>query len=180
MKRLLSLSLLALLVYHALATVWVAVGVWWQAQQDLSQHLTVYSSVDSMIEFQVVLGVKQAQHLAEQTSEEGFTYHDKFYDVISVELHGDTLRITGMEDRAARFWQQDLLSFIKKTIGQPTDENSRKAGQWLKLLLKEYSPSEPLTLSSTLVSWLIRLRIPDAPTATLSRALSVLSPPPRA
>jgi hypothetical protein len=179
MKRLLSLSLLALLAYHTLATVWVAVGVWWQAQQDLSQHLTVYSSVDSMVEFQVVLGAKQAQSLAQQTSEDGFAYQGKFYDVISVDLRGDTLRITSMEDKAARFWHQDLLSFVKKTIGQPTNDTSRKAGQWLKLLLKEYSPSSPVTFTKTLVSWLVRLRLPDAPEAVLTRALSVLSPPPR-
>jgi hypothetical protein len=180
MKRLLSLSLLALLLYHTLATVWVAVGVWWQDQRDLSQHLTVYSSVDSMVEFQVVLGDTQAQQLAEQTSEEGFAYRGKFYDVISVELHGDTLRIAGLEDKAARFWQPDLLSFVKKTISLPSDDTSRKAGQWLKLLMKEYSPSVPLTFSSTVVSWFVCSRIPDAPAALLSRALSVVSPPPRA
>ncbi|MEZ0610385.1 hypothetical protein ACAW74_17855 [Fibrella sp. WM1] len=179
MKRLLSLSLLALLLYHTLATVWVAVGVWWHDQRDLSKHLTVYSSVDSMVEFQVVLGSDQAQQLAEQTTEDGFAYHDKFYDVISVELHGDTLRIAGMEDKAARFWQQDLLSFIKKTISQPTDDSSRKAGQWLKLLLKEYHLSTPFTLSPSLVSWLVSLRIPDASTQLITRALSVVAPPPR-
>ncbi|CCH01702.1 hypothetical protein FAES_3695 [Fibrella aestuarina BUZ 2] len=184
MKRLLSLSLLALLLYHTLATVWVAVGVWWHDQRDLSKHLTVYSSVDSMVEFQVVLGNTnpasgQAQQLTAQTLEDGFAYHDKFYDVISVELHGDTLRIAGMEDKAARFWQQDLLSFVKKTISQPTDESSRKAGQWLKLLLKEYHLATPFTLSPSLVSWLVSLRIPDTSVQLVTRALSVVAPPPR-
>lgn len=179
MKRLLSLSLLALLLYHTLATVWVAVGVWWHDQRDLSKHLTVYSSVDSMVEFQVVLGGDQAQQLAKQTTEDGFAYHDKFYDVISVELHGDTLRIAGMEDKAARFWQQDLLSFVKKTISQPTDDASRKASQWLKLLLKEYHIATPFTLSPSLVSWLVRLRVPEASVHLVTRALSVVAPPPR-
>lgn len=189
MKRLLSLSLLALLLYHTLATVWVAVGVWWHDQRDLSEHLTVYSSVDSLVEFQVVLGSggsasgdsasRQAQQLAEQTKEDGFAYRGKFYDVISVELHGDTLRISGLEDKTTRFWKQDLLSFVKKTIGQPTDDSGRKAGHWLKLLLKEYHLSTPFQLSPSLVSWLISLRVPDAPTHLVTRALSVLAPPPR-
>ncbi|MEZ0542518.1 hypothetical protein [Fibrella arboris] len=180
MKRLLSLSLLALLLYHTLATVWVAVGVWWQDQHDLTERLTVYSSVDSMVEFQVVLGAGQAQKLVEQTTEDGFAYHGKFYDVISVELSGDTLRIAGMEDKAARFWQQDLLSFVKKTISANSgDDSQRKAGHWLKLLLKEYRPSDRLVFSASLVAWLVDVRIADAPLATIARYLAVLSPPPR-
>ncbi len=185
MKRLLSLSLLALLLYHTLATAWVAMGVWWQDQHDLTERLTVYSSVDSMVEFQVVLGKGgaasgQAQKLAEQTTEDGFAYHSKFYEVISVELHGDTLRIAGMENKTARFWQQDLLSFVKKTISTPTGDNSqRKAGHWLKLLLKEYQPAERLVITPSLLSWLTDVRIADVSEAALARALAVLSPPPR-
>jgi hypothetical protein len=180
MKRLLSLSLLALLLYHTLATVWVAVGVWWQDQHDLTERLTVYSSVDSMVEFQVILGQGQAQKLVEQTTEDGFAYHGRFYDVISVELHGDTLRIAGMQDKAAGFWQQDLLSFVKKSISAPSgDDSQRKAGHWLKLLLKEYQLADRLVISPSLLSWLIDVRIADAPVTMLARYLSVLSPPPR-
>lgn len=185
MKRLLSLSLLALLLYHMLATVWVAVGVWWQDQHDLTERLTVYSSVDSMVEFQVVLGAGgpasgQAQKLVEQTTEDGFAYHGKFYDVISVDLQGDTLHITGMQDKTTRFWQQDLLSFVKKTISAPSgDDSQRKAGHWLKLLLKEYRPADRLVISPSFLSWLVDVRIADAPMTILARYLAVLSPPPR-
>ncbi|WP_375445312.1 hypothetical protein [uncultured Fibrella sp.] len=180
MKRLLSLSLLALLLYHTLATVWVAVGVWWQDQHDLTERLTVYSSVDSMVEFQVVLGAGQAQKLVEQTSEDGFAYHGRFYDVISLDLRGDTLRISGMENKAARFWQQDLLAFVKKTINTASgDDTHRKAGHWLKLLLKEYQLTDRLVLIPSLLSWLVDVRIADAPMAMLTRYLAVLSPPPR-
>ncbi|ARK12199.1 hypothetical protein A6C57_18700 [Fibrella sp. ES10-3-2-2] len=180
MKRLLSLSLLALLLYHTLATVWVAVGVWWQDQHDLTERLTVYSSVDSMVEFQVVLGSGQAQTLAKQTKEDGFAYHGRFYDVISVELHGDTLRISGIEDTQAGFWQQDLLSFVKKTISDTSgDDSQRKAGHWLKLLLKEYQLADRLVLTPSLTSWLVDVRIGDSPFVLLARCLAVLSPPPR-
>ncbi len=179
MKKLLTFSLLTLLCYHMLATVWVAVGVWWQDQHELSERLTVYSSVDSLVDFQVVLSGGEAKKLAEQTTEDGFTYHGEFYDVVSVELHGDTLRIAGMQDKAAHFWQQDLLSFVKKTISQPTDNASRKAGHWLKLLLKEYQPANGLTLVPVSVLWLEKTILTDAPASLCIRALRVLSPPPR-
>lgn len=182
MKRLLSLSLLALLLYHMLATVWVAVGVWWQDQHDLTERLTVYRSVDSMVEFQVVLGSGgsgQAQKLVRQTAEDGFTHNGHFYDVISVDLHGDTLRIAGMEDKAAGFWQQDLLSFVKKTISNTATDSQRKAGHWLKLLLKEYQLTDGLVISPSLCTWLIDVRLADAPFALFARCLAVLSPPPR-
>ena len=184
MKRVLSLGLLALLLYHMLATAWVAVGVRWQDQHDLTERLTVYSSVDSMVEFQVVLGSGgpasgQAQKLADQTTEDGFTHNGHFYDVISVELHGDTLRIAGMEDKATGFWQQDLLSFVKKTISDTSTDSQRKAGHWLKLLLKEYQITDRLVIFPSLLSWLNDVRIADAPFALFARCLAVLSPPPR-
>ncbi|MEZ0483795.1 hypothetical protein ACAW87_04540 [Fibrella sp. GW2-5] len=163
-----------------LATVWVAVGVWWQDQHDLTERLTVYSSVDSMVEFQVVLGAGQAQKLVEQTSEDGFAYNGRFYDVISLELRGDTLRIAGIEDKQAGFLQQDLLSFVKKSIGATSgDDSQRKAGHWLKLLLKEYQLTDRLVISPSLLSWLVDMRISDVPVSLLSRYLAVLSPPPR-
>ena len=184
MKRLLSLSLLALLVYHSLATVWVVVGVWWQDQHDLTERLTIYSSVDSMVEFQVVLGsggsaTGQAQQLARQTAEDGFTHNGHFYDVISVDLRGDTLRIAGMEDKAAGFWQQDLLSFVKKTISDTSTDSQRKAGHWLKLLLKEYQLADQLVISPSILSWLTEARPADVSFALFARCLAVLSPPPR-
>ena len=179
MKRLLSLTFLTLLVYHTLATVWVSVGVWWQERHDLTESLTVYSSVDSMVEFQVVLGNQQAQELAQQTSEEGFAYHGKFYDVVSVELLGDTLHIAGLEDKSAGFWQQDLLSFVKQTIGHAQHDTQKKAGAFLKLLLKEYQLTDRITLTPHLLTWLADVRIADAPVHVLTRALAVMSPPPR-
>ncbi|MBO0929502.1 hypothetical protein [Fibrella aquatilis] len=180
MKRLLSLTFLTLLVYHTLATVWVSVGVWWQERHDLTESLTVYSSVDSMVEFQVVLGNQQAQELAQQTSEEGFAYHGKFYDVVSVELRGDTLHIAGLQDKSASFWQQDLLSFVKQTIGTHSqNDTQKKAGAFLKLLLKEYQLTDRITLTPYLLTWLADVRIADAPAHVLTRALAVMSPPPR-
>ena len=118
--------------------------------------------------------------MARQTAEDGFTHNGRFYDVISVDLHGDTLHIAGMEDKSAGFWQQDLLSFVRKTISDPSTDSQRKAGQWLKLLLKEYQLADRLILSPSLLFWLTDVRIADAPFALFARCLAVLSPPPRA
>ncbi|MBO0952556.1 hypothetical protein [Fibrella forsythiae] len=180
MKRLLSITFLTLLFCHALATVWVSVGVWWQEQHDLTQSLRVYSSVDSIVEFQVVLGKGQIEELAKRASQEEFAYHGKVYDVVSVEFRGDTLYIAGLEDRGAGLWHQDLLSFIKQTLSRHTpNDTQKKAEMLLKLLLKEYHLTSRFTLTPHLLTWLVVVRIADAPAGLFTRALAVIAPPPR-
>ncbi|OIN59438.1 hypothetical protein [Arsenicibacter rosenii] len=177
-KRLLSLGLLTLLLYHALGTVLISFGTWWQEEHDLSERLTVYRSVDSLVEFQIPLSGQSAHEGILEATEEGFTYRGHYYDVVSMEIKGNTLFIAGLENRNTSFWQRDLLSFMKDTLNTPS-ETSRKAGQWAKLLLKEYSPNTRTILHFFLYDWCDSVRIPVATLRFTTRSLSILSPPPR-
>lgn len=177
MKRLLSFSMLLLLLYHSLGGVIVSLGSWWQDQHDLTERLTVYRSVDSMVEFQIPLDGPHDPIVLNEATKEGFTYKDHYYDVVSVEIRDNTLFISGLENIAGSFWQRDLLSFLKDTVS--TDSNaSRKSSQWLKLLLKDYSINSRTVFHFLLHKWVADIRIPDAPIMLLHRALPVFSPPP--
>lgn len=169
--------MLLLLLYHSLGAVIVAVGSWWQDQHDLTVRLTVYRSVDSMVEFQIPLDGSHDPAVLHEATKEGFAYHDNYYDVVSVEIRDNTLYISGLENKAASFWHRDLLSFLKDTIHTGSDA-SRKASHWLKLLLKDYSLNTRTVLHFFLYDWRADVRIPDAPVLLLTRALPVFSPPP--
>lgn len=177
MKRLLGFSMLLLLLYHALGGVIVAVGSWWQDQHDLSERLTVYRSVDSLVEFQIPLDGPHDPAVLHEATKEGFAYHDHYYDVVSVEIRDNVLYITSLENKTASFWQRDLLSFLNDTVNT-NSESSRKSSQWLKLLLKDYSLTSRTVLHFFLYEWRNNIRIPDAPVLLLHRALPVYSPPP--
>ncbi|WP_019990376.1 hypothetical protein [Rudanella lutea] len=177
MKRLLGFSLLLLLLYHSLGGVVVAIGSWWQDQHDLSQRLTVYRSVDSLVEFQIPLDGPHDPADLHEATREGFTYHDHYYDVVSVEIRDNILFISGLENKEASFWQRDLLSFLKDTINTQS-ESSRKSSGWLKLLLKDYSLNSRTILHFFLYDWRQDIRIPQAPVMLMHRALPVFSPPP--
>lgn len=177
MKRLLGFSMLLLLLYHSLGGVIVSLGSWWQDQHDLSERLTVYRSVDSMVEFQIPLDGPHDPAVLNEATKEGFTYKDHYYDVVSVEIRDNTLFISGLENKSASFWERDLLSFLKDTVN--TDSSaSRKSSQWLKLLLKDYSINSRTVFHFLLHKWTADIRIPEAPVMLLHRALPVFSPPP--
>ncbi len=177
MRRLLGFSLLLLLLYHSLGGVVVALGSWWQDQHDLSERLTVYRSVDSMVEFQIPLTDPHDPVVLSEATKEGFAYKGNYYDVVSVEIRDNTLYISGLENKAATFWQRDLLSFLNDTLNTGSDA-SRKASHWLKLLLKDYSLNSRTILRFFLYDWRADVRIPDAPALMLTRSLPVYSPPP--
>lgn len=176
MKKAVSIGLFALLLYHTLAHVLVCVGAWWQAEHDLSERLLVYRSVDSLVEFKIPLNGDTDNALT-STTDDGFSYRGHYYDVVSMDVRGDTLHIAGLESENKSFWQGDLLSFLNDHVAGTTDKN-RKANQLLKFLLKEYSPNPRAVFCFRSPNWREAVRIPDAPFVAEARALPVHSPPP--
>ena len=177
MKKVVSIGLFGLLLYHTLAHVLVCIGAWWQAEHDLSERLLVYRSVDSIVEFQIPLKDKPDANAITSTTSDGFTYRGRYYDVVSLDVKGDTLHISGLESDDRSFWQGDLLSFLNDHIAG-TSDTSRKSSQLLKLLLKEYSISPRAVFCFLSPTWRNPVRIPEHSFVTESRALPVHSPPP--
>lgn len=177
MKKLVSIGLFGLLLYHTLAHVLVAVGAWWQAEHDLSKQLLVYRTVDSLVEFQIPLADQTNAVAISRTTSEGFSYKGHYYDVVSLEIRGDKLHIAALESASRSFWQGDLLSFLNDhVIG--TSNSRQKANQFLKFLLKEYSPNPRAVFQFLPAQWRQAVRIPDALFVVAARALPVHSPPP--
>ena len=177
MKKVVSIGLFALFLYHTLAYLLVFVGTWWQAEHDLSERLLVYRSVDSIVEFEIPLKDKLDANAVASTTSDGFSYRDRYYSVVSMELRGDTLHIAGLQAESRSFWQSDLLSFLNDHIAGTTDSH-QKANQLLKFLLKEYSPTPRAVFSFLSPNWREAIRIPDVTFVFAARALPVHSPPP--
>ncbi len=183
MKRLLGFGFLVLLLYHTLGAVVLSLSVWWQEQHDLTEQVTVYQTVDSITEFQVPLSSLSSDAPGEaldltKATERGFAYHGQYYDIISVDIRDNTMLISGMVNKTASFWHRDLLTFLKDTIVNTESEAQRKAGQWLKLLLKDYSLNAKTIVRFYLFEVLESVRVPNALFTFLTRDLPVYSPPP--
>ena len=177
MKKVVSIGLFALLAYHTLAYVLVCMGVWWQEEHDLSKRLSVYRSVDSIVEFELPLKDKLDANAISRTTSDGFTYRGHYYSVVSMEVRGDMLHIAGLESQNHSFWQSDLLSFLNKHVTGATDSH-QKANQFLKFLLKEYSPNPRAIFRFLSPNWREAIRIPEQLFVIAARALPVHSPPP--
>lgn len=177
MKKLVSIGLFTLLLYHTLAYVLVCIGSWWQAEHDLSKKLLVYRSVDSIVEFQIPMTNQPEAVEISRTTTDGFTYNGHYYDVVSLEIQGDMLHIAALETENRSFWQSDLLSFLNKHVAGTTD-SQRKASQFLKFLLKEYSPNSGTVFHFLSPLWRDAIRIPDVLFSVTARSLPIYSPPP--
>ena len=177
MKKVVSIGLFALFLYHTLAYVLVFVGTWWQAEHDLSERLSVYRSVDSIVEFEIPLKDKLDANAIANTTSDGFSYHGQYYSVVSMEIRGNTLHIAGLQTESRSFWQSDLLSFLNDHVAGNADSH-QKANKFLKFLLKEYSPSPRAIFDFLAPNWREAIRIPDMVFVIAARALPVHSPPP--
>ena len=179
MRRFVGLGFFLLLLYHTLGYVLVFVSAQWQEQHDLSEHLLVYRSVDSIVEFQIPLEkLPEGTDLANTTTD-GFGYRGHYYDVVSLNVQHDTLLIAGLETQSRSFWQSDLLTFLHDHLTN-SDTANRKASQWLKFLLKEYSLTSRIVLHFMQSDWRDAVRIPGHAFVIPLRSLPVHSPPPEA
>jgi hypothetical protein len=176
LNKLASLSLLALLLCHTLASelVW-SIG-WWQAEGDLSERLQVYRSVDSMVEFQIPLGDSANVNAMAHTTEDGFRHRGHYYDIVSLEIINDTLHIAGLETHNHRFWSDNLLAFLNDHL--TTSDNGHKASQLLKFLFKEYSPNTRAVFTFAQRPWRESIQIPEIPVIFATRSAPIHSPPP--
>ncbi|WP_420148530.1 hypothetical protein [Spirosoma sp.] len=172
-----SIGLFALLVCHMLASAIIGIGGWWQAENDLSERLQVYRSVDSIVEFQIPLTDQAELTAIAHTTEDGFRYRGHYYTVVSLEVQNGRLLIAGLEAQNHSIWQEDLLAFLNDHLTDSSD-SGHKANQLLKLLLKEYSPGSSISLQvlpSTLVP---TFRIAGTSVAFSTRTAPIHSPPP--
>ncbi|MVM30015.1 hypothetical protein GO755_08225 [Spirosoma sp. HMF4905] len=172
-----SIGLFALFLCHTLASAIVGIGGWWQAENDLSERLLVYRSVDSIVEFQIPLTDQTDSKSIARTTEDGFRYRGHYYNVVSLEVKGGSLLIAGLETPSRSFWQDDLLSFLNDHL-TASSNTGHKANQLLKFLLKEYSPSSPTVLQFLAGIGCQSIRIPNASFAFITRSAPIHSPPP--
>lgn len=177
LKKIVSIGFFALLVYHTLAYVLVFMGSWWQEEHDLSERLSVYRSVDSIVEFEIPLKDKLDANSIARTTSDGFSHHGHYYSVVSVEVRDNMLHIAGLESQSRSFWQSDLLSFLNDHVSGATDSH-KKANQFLKFLLKEYSATPRTVFSFLSPNWRDAVRIPEQLFVIATCALPVHSPPP--
>ncbi|UHG89473.1 hypothetical protein [Spirosoma oryzicola] len=177
MRKVVSISLFILLLWHVLAYVVTSVGTWKQQENDLSKRLSVYRSVDSLVEFYVPLSDSTDQTVLTRITQQGFTHHGQYYAVVSLALNNDTLYIAGLESDNHSFWQDDLLTFLNPHLSTGPETN-RKASQLLKLLLKEYSPGSRIVLYFLNFSWRESTAISIAPFMYSTRSEPTYSLPP--
>ncbi len=179
-KKVITIGLFVLLLCHMLAHVIAGLGAWWQQEHDLSERLLVYRSVDSIVEFQIPLANKTDGSRIARTTESGFGYRGRYYNVVSLEVRSDTVYIAGLESGLRSFWQSDLLSFLNDHLAaSPSADAGRKASQLLKLLLKEYSSNPAALLPAPLSSHCPMVRIANATMGFSTRAVPIQSPPPQ-
>ncbi len=178
MKKVATIGLLTLLLCHILAHVLVAWMVGWQQQSDLTNRLSVYRSVDSLVEFYIPIGQQATAHSLPDHVTEGFVYRDSYYDIVRQEIKNDTLLILGYANKRNSFWQQDLLDFINHQIGSESGATPVKAHHLLKNLIHDYDQGVRFVVSFRQLYWPDSVSMPIVDIPLLSLVIPIPSPPP--
>ena len=178
MKKAAAIGLLSLLLCHILAYVLVVWMIGWQEERDLTNRLSVYRSVDSLVEFYIPLGQQTIDCRLPAHATEGFVYRDSYYDIVRQEVKNDTLLILGYANKRNSFWQQDLLDFINHQLGAESSSIPIKAHHLLKNLVHDYDLGVRFVVSFRPVYWLASVPVPAISTPRLSIAIPIPSPPP--
>lgn len=138
MKRFAALSLVALLLYHALGQVAAFWASEWQEDRELAANLTVYHSTDALVEFEIPVPLHQYGLETRDESGGEFEYDGTFYNIVRREIRNDTLHLYCYEDRDELNRRADLGDFIQKNVTGESN-SSKKAGSWLKNWVKDYA-----------------------------------------
>lgn len=161
-----------------LAHVLVVWMVGWQQERDLTNRLSVYRSVDSLVEFYIPWQQQATGNDLSAPATEGFVYQDSYYDIVRQEVKNDTLLLLGYAKKQDSFWTQDLLAFINHEFGNDSTTIPLKAHHLLKNVVHDYDQGVRFVINFWPPHWQAIVRIPalDRPVSTLS--LPVQSPPP--
>ncbi len=178
MRRNVSIGLLALLLCYSVGHALVYWSVVNDEEHDLSANLTMFWTVDNMVEFHLPLHDQPNQADFTKENVPGFNYRGKDYEVIRMDVRHDTLFIVGYENQNHAAWSDDLLAFVKKEITGSSD-TQRKTSRLLQLLLKEYLPNESIRFATApVLPNQTRLHVRYAASIT-NRSGPVPSPPPQ-
>lgn len=141
MKRLAALSLVFLLLYHALGQVAAFWASEWKEDRQLAEHLTVYHSTDALVEFQIPVPLHQYGLESRDESGGEFEHDGTFYNIVRREVRNDTLHLYCYEDRDELNRRADLGDFIQKNVTGDSNPG-KKSGSWLKNWVKDYAQFE--------------------------------------
>ncbi len=176
MRQSVSIGLLALLLCYSLGHALIYWSVVGEEERDLSAQLTMFWTVDNMVEFHLPLHDQPTGTEFTKENVPGFSYRGKAYEVIRMDVRRDTLFIVGYENRDHSVWSDDLLAFVKKEITGSSD-TQRKTSRLLQLLLKEYLPGDPIRFANAVPS-AVPLTYWTVTPAVSTRPWPVHSPPP--
>ncbi|GAB3796694.1 hypothetical protein GCM10028819_14760 [Spirosoma humi] len=180
MRKIAAIGLLSLLLCHILAHMLVVWMISWQEESDLSSRLSVYRSVDSLVEFYIPLHQQAVQDSLQTHPTEGFVYRDNYYDIVRQEIKNDTLLILGYANKQGSFWQQNLLDFINQQVESDSNSLPEKANQLLKNLLNDYYQGVRFVINFCHPSVRVPVLIPTFTAILPTLVLPVNSPPPEA
>lgn len=160
-----------------LAGTFVVLGTTWAEERDLSQRLTVYRSVDSLVEFFVPLTHQPADTNLLSPPLEGFTYQNTYYEVVRLEVVSDSIHLLAYAKKDHRLWPRDLLALIKQEVTGDAG-TTRKTHHLLSHLFTDYMALDQTEIPVLSINGPTTRRFAATARSLPDRQLPIHSPPP--
>lgn len=182
MRQLVSIALLALLLFNMLGHYPVYLGMQWNARQDMEKRLdTEDLEGQELFELKIPMNLPYWHNMADYERVSGkFEHNGEFYNLFKQKIQDDTLHLVCVRDRTQKQLFEKLSEVVQFTFGDMPGTH-QKAAKFLENLLKDYLPlSTQLALAPERICELAQEALPPYAVAPYAAPFSSFSPPPEA
>lgn len=181
MKRLLSIGLIALLLFNTMGYYVVFVGMQMQAQRDMEQRLDGENlDGEELFTIKIPINLSYWQNMPDYERVNGrFEHNGEFYTLFKQKVENDTLQVVCIKDHAEKKLFTQLSQTVKWVLGSDNSSSHQKTAKFLQNLIKDYLP-----LSKRVILFLFEdveaLQTPIFEASLVNFYPSLIAPPPEA
>lgn len=179
MRKLISISLIVLLLFNVLGFYGVFIGLRYKTSQDLIQRLDTNDYADAetfTIKVPMTLPYQEDQDTFERINGE-IEYQGNVYRLVKQKLSHDTLYIVCLSDSQAKHINNAMHDYVKTFADKAADS---KQNIKTFTFIKDYLPTK-IVLTSDIAGWNHPLLMNSlSKDLVLSTYISIQSPPPKA
>lgn len=178
MKRLVSISLLAVFLFNVGGYYAIFWGLRSNASHDLISQLDAGTySPDETILIKLPITLPYSLQSNEYERIDGaFEYKDQYYKLVKQKIESDTLYMLCIKDKKEEKLQHVLTDFTK--VANDLSGSSRQALTMVGKLIKEYNPQYHISVEQGLSGWCFVTTYKSSHKQLKSLDHSILTPPP--
>ncbi len=176
-KKIISILLIALLLFNALGFYGLFIGLRYKSKQDLVQRLdNEQYSTEETITLKIPISIPYQADTEYERIDGEVEHRGEFYRLIKQKLQSDTLYLVCIKDYASTQMKQALTDYVKTFTDKPVD--GKHSSNTQNNFIKDFLPSK-ISISTFTEGWNYSIDFATKNYDLLNADRSINSPPPK-